>query len=161
MQSTHPTPSSSPALPTALPTSVAWLGYGGLLPFWGLAGLVAFDTVRQHFWNQALIAYGAVILSFVGALHWAFAMLLPGLTPAQRRNRFVWSTVPALLAWPALLLPVRFALPLLMAGFFAHYLQDRGLAASTALPHWYLPLRLQLSAVACLALAIAAAITLG
>ena len=39
MQSTHPTPSSSPALPTALPTSVAWLGYGGLLPFAALAGI--------------------------------------------------------------------------------------------------------------------------
>ena len=40
MQSTHPTPSSSPACATALPTSVAWLGYGGLLPFAALAGIV-------------------------------------------------------------------------------------------------------------------------
>lgn len=39
MQSTHPTPSSSPASPTALPISVAWLGYGGLLPFAALAGI--------------------------------------------------------------------------------------------------------------------------
>lgn len=139
-----------------LPKSVGWLGYGGLSPFLGLALLVAFDPLRRAFWNQALIAYGAVILSFVGALHWAFAMLLQELTPAQRRNRFVWSTLPALLAWPALLLPSHFAAPLLVAGFLAHYWQDRALASYARLPSWYLPLRLHLSTVACMALASAA-----
>ena len=67
-KSTHPTPSSSPALPTALPTSVAWLGYGGLPPFAALAGIGWWG--RAPLWGTALLAYGAVILSFVGALHW-------------------------------------------------------------------------------------------
>ena len=84
------------------PASTTWLGYGGLLPFVGLAVLMAIDAQRQELWSRALIAYGAVILSFVGALHWAFAMVLPGLSSTQRRNRWIWSTVPALLAWPAL-----------------------------------------------------------
>ena len=55
------------------PASMAWLGYGGLLPFVGLAVLMAADAPRQALWSQALVAYGAVILGFVGALHWAFA----------------------------------------------------------------------------------------
>ena len=43
--------------------------------------------------------------------------------------------------------------PLLIAGFILHYWQDRRLAASVSLPAWYLPLRLRLTVVACLALA--------
>ena len=38
MQSTPATPpSAAPSLPPQLPTPVAWLGYGGLLPFVALA----------------------------------------------------------------------------------------------------------------------------
>ena len=59
----------------------------------------------------------------------------------------------ALLAWPALLAPPPLAAFILIAGFVAHYLQDRRLARRHALPAWFLPLRLQLSSVACLSLA--------
>ena len=104
MQNTTP-PHRSPALPTALPTSVAWLGYGGgccrSLHWRASAG-----GHRAHRWGTALLAYGAVILSFVGALHWGFAMALGGLSDRERTHRFVWSVVPSLLAWPAVLLPM-------------------------------------------------------
>ena len=42
--------------------------------------------------------------------------------------------------------------PVLVCGFIAHYVQDFRLARRVALPRWYLPLRLQLSAVACVCL---------
>lgn len=75
-----PTSSPSPALPTALPISVAWLGYGGLLPFVALAGIgwwaPGTPLWGTPLWGTALLAYGAVILSFVGALHWGFAMVV-------------------------------------------------------------------------------------
>ncbi|MBN8440912.1 MAG: DUF3429 domain-containing protein [Thauera sp.] len=131
-----------------LPRPVAWLGYGGLLPFVGLAITVLVDPWHALLWGDALVAYGAVILSFVGALHWGFAMCLPGLTDRLRTACFVWSTVPALVAWPALLLDPLFAAALLVAGFVLHYWQDRRLAASAVLPAWYLPLRLRLTGVA-------------
>ena len=102
-----------------LPRTVAWLGYGGLLPFIGLA----LATVRANFlgedpqgWNAALLAYGAVILSFVGALHWGFAMTLRGLTDGQRTAAFVRSVVPALVAWVALLVAPSVAVVLLLVG---------------------------------------------
>lgn len=135
-----------------LPPTVAWLGYGGLLPFVGLALLIVLDSSRVLPWEKALVAYGAVILSFVGALHWGLAMALPDLAVEQRRQRFVWSVVPALVAWSALLLPPVAAAAILISGFIAHYWQDRRLAALTRLPFWYLPMRLRLSGVACLCL---------
>lgn len=131
---------------------IAWLGYGGLLPFAGLAALVILEPSHGAFWSMALSAYGAVILSFVGALHWAFAMLLPGLSPGQRRYRYVWSTVPALMGWIGLLLTPITGSMVLVLGFIAHLLHDRHLVQQVTLPAWYWPLRLRLTAGACLAL---------
>jgi hypothetical protein len=152
----HPTdspdsPQSPEAAPPTPPRLVAWLGYGGLLPFAGLALAPWAGLLPREAAGAAMVAYGAVILSFVGALHWAFAMTLTLPSPLKDRL-YAWSVVPPLVAWPALLLPLAGAVPLLVAGFVAHYLQDRRLVARAGLPAWYLPLRLQLSAAASLAL---------
>jgi Protein of unknown function (DUF3429) len=137
------------------PRAVAWLGYGGLLPFIGLALAI----VRANFlgedpqgWNAALLAYGAAILSFVGALHWGFAMTLRGLNDGQRTAAFAWSVVPALMAWVALLVAPKVAVVLLVVGFLSHYWRDHRLASAAELPAWYLPMRLRLTWVACLCL---------
>jgi hypothetical protein len=146
---------SSPAANT-LPRTVAWLGYGGLLPFIALA----LAAISAHFrgadapwWNAALLAYGASILSFVGALHWGFAMTLRTLSDSQRTAAFAWSVGPALLAWVALLVAPGVAVVLLVVGFLTHYVRDHRLASVADLPAWYLPMRLRLTAVACLCLA--------
>lgn len=131
-----------------LPRTVAWLGYGGLLPFLALAPASLLDHHHDVVWSDALYAYGAIILSFIGALHWGLAMSLPELTERQRSACFAWSVVPALIAWPAVLFSPTIAGPLLIIGFIAHYLQDRRLADQASLPGWYLPLRLRLSSVA-------------
>jgi len=140
----------------ALPRSAALLGFGGLLPFVGLALTAFVDRHHGIVWADALVAYGAVILSFVGALHWGFAMALPAMPQALRRNCFVWSVVPALLAWPAVMLEPALGAPLLVVGFVAHIWQDHRLAGRVVLPDWYLPLRRQLSIVACVCLALGA-----
>lgn len=134
------------------PRLVALLGYGGLIPFIGLAVLARVDPVRQAHWSAALQDYGAVILSFVGALHWALAMQATGLSQTRRAQAYAWSVVPALLGWVALQLATPAAGLLLAAGFAGHLWADRGLAARMALPAWYLPLRLRLTAVASLCL---------
>ncbi|MBL8462897.1 MAG: DUF3429 domain-containing protein, partial [Thauera sp.] len=103
-------------------------------------------------WSDALFAYGAVILSFVCALHWGFAMALPGLDERTRVRSLLWSVVPSQIAWPALLLVPSDAAVLLVLGFVLHYVQDRRLARVAGLPEWYLPLRLRLTTVACIAL---------
>lgn len=142
-----------------MPFSARWLGFGGLLPFVALALATVIDPARAALWNQALMAYGAIILSFVGALHWAFAMTVGGLSEAERAGRFVWSVMPALIAWVALLLlavSVSVAAVTLVAGFWLHYQQDRILARRAHLPTWYLPLRFALTSVASVFIALAA-----
>jgi phosphohistidine phosphatase SixA len=63
-----------------------------------------------------------------------------------------------MLAWAALLthaVSVRgtaWAVVLLVLAFLTHYVRDRRLAPVVSLPPWYLPLRLQLTTVACLSL---------
>ncbi len=136
------------ANPAALPRTVAWLGYGGLIPFLVLTPGSLLDYHYGALWSDALYAYGAIILSFIGALHWGLAMSLPELSERQRSALFLWSVVPALIAWPAVLFSPPIAAPLLVFGFIAHYLQDRRLARQASLADWYLPLRLRLSSVA-------------
>ena len=136
----------------SMPRSVAWLAYGGLLPFAGLALASFLDLHRSGAWQQLLLNYGAVILSFVGALHWGFAMCAPAMSERKRSICFAWSVMPALLAWLALLLDPLAASALLAAGFAIHYVQDWRLVRHAGLPAWYLPLRLRLSVVAALSL---------
>jgi hypothetical protein len=140
------------SLRSIIPPIVNWLGYGGLLPFLALAVALWVDSSNGSFWREALVAYGAVILSFVGALHWGFAMSQSDMTAHQRTHCFIWSVVPALMAWIALLMTPKYAILLLVAGFLIHFWQDRQLAKAVDMPVWYLPLRLKLTFVACFAL---------
>lgn len=151
----------------APPASVVWLGYGGLLPFVALAAGSFAAAEYAALCRVALVLYGALILSFVGALHWAFAMTLPNLSASKRTECFIWSVAPALLAWPAAMLMAvsaqisvasiffgyKVAAAPLIIGFVANYIQDIRLARVASLPVWYLPLRLRLTAVACVCLA--------
>ncbi|MCZ8252128.1 MAG: DUF3429 domain-containing protein [Hylemonella sp.] len=146
------------------PRVVALLGYGGLLPF-ALGALGLLLMPKGHaLWQAMLLGYAAIILSFVGALHWGFAM---SASAADAPGLYSWSVVPALLGWVALLLPgvlpllgsdlrsgTVLAAALLIVAYAAHYLQDRRLTRRQALPAWYLPLRLRLSSGAVLALAV-------
>ncbi len=140
------------------PSIVAWLGYGGLIPFVGLAMAGGFmripgaPDIMAVAVTHGMLAYGAIILSFVGALHWGFATAISGLDRSTRSRLFVWSVVPALIAWVCLLLPPLPASLGLIAGFLFHYAWDRRLPFLAQLPSWYLPLRLRLTAVACVCL---------
>ena len=96
----------------------AWLlGLAGLLPFAGaaLAFFAAPDSWRG-FAEGALIAYGAVILSFLGAVHWGLALRAPVEEAPMGPARLTLGVLPALVSWVALLLPDVFALPLLALG---------------------------------------------
>ena len=88
----------------ALPGAVARLGYAGLLPFVALALATSLGPISYR--AQAaysLLAYGATIASFLGAIHWGLAMREP-LT--LKPGPFVWGVFPSVVAWLALLLPV-------------------------------------------------------
>lgn len=108
------------------------LAVAGLVPFLCVGAVVLLDPLETPIAVQVLISYGAVILSFVGAVHWGFALRdtahpLPGeMTPVTlgyERQLLLFGVVPALMGWVALLAMIHFAAPvlavfLLLLGFF-------------------------------------------
>jgi hypothetical protein len=102
-----------------------------------------------------LRTYAAVILSFVGAIHWGIAMIHRDIPDRERTVIMGWSVVPALVAWVGLLLAPPPGLTLIGAMFVIHFSMDRQLAARFPIPAWYLRLRggLTFVVVACLGMA--------
>ena len=103
-----------------------------------------------------LVAYGAVILSFMGAIHWGLVMWR---NDDQSRNWYVISVLPALVAWIALMLPSLPALTLLAVAFVSIYGFDRSAVSAGIAPPWYRTLRVPLTSmvVALLLIGISAA----
>ena len=132
----------------ARPAIAPWLGYLGLLPFAAGAAGVWLGLAGAE---RALAAYGAVILSFVGAIHWGMAASRP--RDSGTAGTFIASVVPALVGWAALLLPPGApALSLLVVSFPAWLVWERR-HLQRALPPWLRRLRLELTAGATVALA--------
>lgn len=143
---TTTTPESLALHPRALQ-----LGYAGLLPFVGSALLVWLVNAEAHpYVTLALQAYAAVIVSFLGGIHWGVAFR-DG-TPAL----FAWGVVPSLGAWVGMMMPASAGLVLLGALLWVCYAVDRRLYPQHGLGAW-LTLRFRLSAVAGLACFIGAA----
>ena len=126
------------------------LGYAGLMPFvvFSIGCWIPLPYIDNV--PYILITYGAVILSFMGAVHWGVAMASKD---QQRGSYIIASVIPALIAWLALLLPHSLALGLLLAGFIGLYGYDRSVEKVQELPGWYIPMRTRLTAVVVLCLA--------
>jgi len=101
------------------------IGYCGLIPFVGLSLWYAMidDAQRASFVLSALIAYGAVILSFVGAIHWGRSLHEPHMVKSNLLQ--IISIIPVLLSWAAMLVPQVAGLVVLIVGFSLIYLFDR------------------------------------
>jgi len=142
--------------PDSIPRPAFWLGTGGLVPFVvvtsALFALPDHTRPQLLFW---LTAYAAVILSFVGAVHWGIAMVHTQMREPDRTLYMGWSVVPALAAWVSLLLPPKTSLLLMAATFAVHFAADRQLAQRFTVPAWYLRLRASLTAVVVLCLLLA------
>ena len=137
----------TPSIENKLEKTIDQLGYAGLLPFAGLAALLwVVNADLLPFVAVALTGYTAVIVSFLGGIHWGIGFLR---APAAPRFHFAWGVVPSLLAWLALLMPAYAALPLLGLVLVVCYAVDRKTYPAAGLSRW-LPLRLRLTVVATL-----------
>ncbi len=121
------------------------LGYMGLLPIIAPTILLFFEGNHSIIWSHWLITYAAIILTFVGALHWAFAMTVNKLSEIERRLTFIWSVIPALIAWIALFMQAFYAYLVLVIFFVLNLSRDKKLPKNAGLPAWYLPLRSRLT----------------
>ena len=137
-----------------LPRLAAQLGYAGLIPFVAGAGIAwlpgPMPFAIEHW---PLLAYGAVILTFMGAIHWGLAMHTGQMTPGTR-NQLLLSAVPPLIAWIALALPPIAGYPMLGMGFLLMLFGDVKAVAYGQAPEWYPGLRGPLTFVALISLAI-------
>lgn len=142
--------------PTRIPLSALIPGLLGLLPFWVLALATVIDTgFEPALALVALIMYGAVILSFVGALWWGMAIHAPA--GSQRNTMFIWSVAPALIGWFATLATTDVGLRMLMAGLALQWLLDSLLLrkSPSLMPAWVFRLRTMLTGGALSALGFA------
>ncbi len=128
------------------------LGGAGLLPFVGLALLVAFDSgAHRTLLLTALTEYAAIILSFVGALQWGYAVRRDA-RGVQAWLQYGWSVTPALIAWLSLQLPIRAGLMLQAAALCACFAVEDTIARVDWIPEWFKSLRGLLTVVAALSL---------
>src|SRR5918994_7123861 len=124
------------------------LGAAGLLPFvlLALAALSGFDAAlgfRHGLARTALVAYGAVIASFLGGIRWG----LVAAEPDQGRVTldYALAVVPSLLAWAGLALPPPWDLRAVGALILLWGLVDQDLIRRGLAPAWLGRLRLALS----------------
>lgn len=108
-----------PTTKSELPSIVRILGYAGLIPFIGLAFIVQLaDSPNDLIALESLVAYGAVIVSFLGALHWGACFKTIGTSTQNRwldHSVWIWGIMPALIAWLAIHIFIPLALLLLAA----------------------------------------------
>ena len=130
------------------------LGHAGAVPCVLGAVLVWLVDARAHpYAVQMLATYAAVVLSFLGAIHWGLAMRLGAAAPV---SLWGWGVAPALLAWVGAMMLPHAGLVLLGLGLVACYLVDRRVYPRHGLAGW-LTLRFRLTAVAALACFLGAA----
>lgn len=122
------------------------LGYAGLIPFILLTfGCWVTDPAWLSAFIKGQLAYGVLILSFVGGVHWGAAMLAH-LNAEQTRHALSWSVVPALAGWIATMIG-GFGFLVLILGFAGAYQVDKRLYAWYGTPEWFIRLRYRLTVV--------------
>ncbi len=136
-----------------VPPAATALGLAGVIPFAAasLASLLAGGDLGG-FARAALLAYGAVILSFLGGLQWGLAVRA-GRPDLARLGAGV---LPSLVAWAALLVGGAAGLLMLAAAFAGVLAVDLRLTREGTAPSWFPKLRAALTGavVVCLLLAL-------
>jgi hypothetical protein len=132
-----------------LPLVARLLGYAGVLPFvllflglWLNLEIFFLDDHQLAYW---LLIYAAVILSFLGAVHWGVALAASAeIAPAIVKRLYIYSVVPSLLAWLVFLLPLQLAFFSMASLIISAYIMDK-LFLFNLLKTQYQQLRLHLT----------------
>lgn len=139
----------------SIPMSALIPGIAGLIPFWVLALSDVISTgIPVLVALVGFITYGAVILSFVGAIWWGLAAAA---SSGPKAMMFLWSVIPALIGWLATLVAADLGVLILAAGFLLQWLFDAGLVSQypEIMPRWVFRLRTLLTAGVLIAVTLA------
>ncbi|KAI4178787.1 MAG: hypothetical protein LQ348_005536 [Seirophora lacunosa] len=139
-----------------VPREALFMGLAGLLPYaatslttvylaWdinhaalsGQGFLLSGETAELllHIIEPLQIGFGAVILSFLGAIHWGLEWAKYGGVHGYRR--YAIGVVAPAVAWPTLLLPVEYALIAQFSAFSFLYFADARAVVRGWAPPWY------------------------
>ncbi|KAF2089383.1 hypothetical protein K490DRAFT_37196 [Saccharata proteae CBS 121410] len=139
-----------------VPRQAYYIGLAGVLPYlatslstcicaWeinhhAVHGIGAVLSARQaelllHFLEPLQVGYGAVILSFLGAIHWGLEFA--GYGGYQGYRRYAIGVVAPAVAWPTILLPVEYALVTQFLAFNFLYYADSRATVRGWTPSWY------------------------
>ncbi|KAI1164526.1 hypothetical protein F5B18DRAFT_670838 [Nemania serpens] len=161
------------------PKEPYWLGVAGTLPYLGTSVSTIYLAwvlntpwpTSSTFANNLLIdpetaaralatlepiqlGYGAVIISFLGAVHWGLEYAEKAPDQIRTRFRYGIGVMAPIVAWPTLFLPVEFALTAQFAAFVALYFADARATVRGWAPAWYSTYRFVLTAIVGVAIAI-------
>lgn len=144
-------PATSPA---ALPPYARGLGHAGLLPFiaCALALLAGVEPGLRHVVERVLVGYGAVILAFLGGVHW-------GLVLHERTDRaatmLAIGVMPSLAGVASTFLAFEMAMVVQVAAFGGLWFYENRVLGPAIVPAAYLGLRRWLTLVVIAALGLA------
>ncbi len=137
------------------------LGYSGTIPFISLAVILllanaSFSTpAASALAASALHIYGAIILSFLGGLHWGRIACNPDIKPSDKWF-LIYSVLPSLIGWSSYLLADIWqdTALMLIAGFIISYVIDIRFIKLGAWQSWMKPLRTNLTLIVCFSLTV-------
>ncbi|KAI0099142.1 hypothetical protein GGR51DRAFT_402103 [Nemania sp. FL0031] len=161
------------------PKEPYWLGLAGTLPYLGTSVSTVYLAwvlntpwpASSTFVNNLLISqetaskilatlepiqlgYGAIIISFLGAIHWGLEYTAKSPDKIRTRFRYGIGVAAPIVAWPTLFMPVEFALTTQFAAFVALYFADARATVRGWAPAWYSTYRFALTAVVGVAIVI-------
>ena len=123
----------------------------GLLPFAALFVMALLNTdLFAATARSAYAAYGAIIVSFLGGIHWGYAILLTKSTQGRAssssdqlaNSHFVISNVVALIAWASVLFhSFTLTLGVQIAALLVALAADRRAFRIAMIPGWFFNLR--------------------
>ncbi|RGP80564.1 putative mnn4-regulates the mannosylphosphorylation [Fusarium longipes] len=93
------------------------------------------------------LGYGAVIISFLGAIHWGLEYAEKAPLRERTRFRYGMGLASSIIAWPTLMLPVEYALTTQFMAFVGLYFADSRAATKGWAPRWYGSYRFLLTAM--------------
>lgn len=133
----------------------------GVLPFFVMTALLWRDGADTAVWGAGLVSYAALMLSFLGGIHWGFA-LTGAFTGNARNMMFIESAVFVLAAWTitfsSIILSYKLIGMMLLYGNL--WVADKLYVRRIALPEWFLPARALATAAVMVSLVLAAGATL-
>ncbi|GGI95495.1 DUF3429 domain-containing protein [Halopseudomonas pertucinogena] len=132
---------------TRPPGLAVGIALAGLLPFvTGALGLWLTPEAWREWVMREFLAFAAVILAFMGAIHWGLAMRAEE-GSERAPMQLGLSVIPPLLGWFALSLPTNFAIPVFFFAFGTLYFADIWAVREGLAPAWYIRLRRPISLV--------------